>query len=237
MIIKTYTGAFVRELPQDDSDPTPVTYTISNKPPPPIVPSYIVKVPLGVAQNDPIVESSPRSDYGALIFTYIQGNKTIPGSNRRSFEPGEIIEFDDDVPTSSTLVNTAPVVVQHNTNTLDLTDLGLSDAEISEIEAQSSSRIAEIKQQITALQASANDTRILIRENQKAINETRKAIKAVGVAYVVTSTNSNAIYDKLNANLVQLESVRSDLNTLLTTITTELRTAQDDLVRVSQLVK
>ncbi len=239
MIMLSPSGAFARILPQDEEDSTPVTWTISNQPPPPIVPSFIVKAPQGVVKSDPPVEYSNRDDFGELIFTVVEGRGTMPGTNRRVYEAGEVIEFSDDAPTADPAQPPQPVTVQHNNNMLDLEDLGLDAAEIDELATQSAQRLADIKSEIASLQSIISDIRIQIRENQKAINEARKAIKAVSVVYGITSggTNSNDIYEKLLLKLDELEAARTALNNSLTENSAALQSVQDDMVNVSQLVK
>ena len=239
MILRSPTGAFARVLPKSDADPTPVTYTISNQDPPPVVVSFITKAPAGVISGNPPVEVYNRLDFGQLIFTVINGNESVAGSNRRSFESGEIIEFNDDTQSVESSLPTQEIVVQHNNNVLDLQDLGLTDEEIAAVGEQSTIKLNEIKLEISALQSDISNIRIQIRENQKAINESRKAIKAVAAVYDIGAdgTNGNDIYDKLQSKLTQLEVERTTLNESLAIAQSQLQSTHNDLINISQLVK
>jgi hypothetical protein len=239
VIIKSPTGAFSRSIPQSPDDSGAVTWTISNQLPPPRIPAHVVKAPLSVILTNTPVPVNNRNDLGELIFTYVKGAASTTGSNKKSFEPGEILTFSDDTPVSTGLTP-SNLGIQHNTNILDLAGLGLSSEEISKLSADAHAKASEIRTQINLLQKDIRDLQLAIRENQKDINEATKAIDASGVLFGITAgTNDsgNDVYDKLIDTREGLREDRINLNLQLTTKQSELQTAQDNLINLSQLVR
>lgn len=233
MIIKAPTGQYVKNLPQSDDEAGSITYTISNQVPPPVILTEAVIAPESVRFTDPIPDLVNRNDYGELIFTVVNGASTNIGSNKKLYEPGEVIDFNDDAPVSSIITN-IKLTLQHNLNLMDLTNLGLSDAEISAIEADSLAKMNELQTQYNTIQSSINNTNSSIVENQKAINEARKALRAVEVIY---GTTENDIYDKLSDKLTALLQYRDELNDQLTTLEASVGDVRDNLINLVSVVK
>lgn len=239
MIVLSPTGAFVKQLPSEDTDRTSVTYTISNQPPPPIVASFIVNAPLGILNKNPMVEVKERNAYGQLIFTVVSGGKTITGSNKKAFEPGEALEFETNVNTIDENVPVNKMEIQHNNNILDLSGLGLTAEEVLTLKIKSTERLEEVKGNVSALQSEIKNTNVLIIETRKAMNEANKAIKAVVTIYgaVTEDAEGNEIYQKLLDKLASLEDTEANLIAELNSLNVEYKAAQDDLLRLSTVVK
>lgn len=239
MIILSPTGAFAKRLPSEDTDTTSVTYTISNNPPPPIVASFVVNAPVGIISKNPIVETRERNAYGHLIFTVVSGNKTVAGSGKKAFEPGEAIEFETNVNTLEENPPIGKVEIQHNNNILDLESLGLTADEVNTLKNKSNERIEEVKATLTSLQSSIRNSNILLSETRKSINEANKAIKAIQTIYGMVSDDEdgNEIYQKLLDKLASLQKAEEDLITELNSLNIEYKATQDDLLRLSTVVK
>ncbi len=234
MILKAPTGLYSRLLPIVESDSTAVTYTISNNdpPPPPLIQTVVAPRSVVYSIEPPAVYH--RADYGDLVFSVVEGKRSTTGSNKKAFEAGEIINFDDTVKVSSS-VSTNKLTIQHNTNVLDLSSLGLTQDEIDTI-ADESDKMADLKRaEVSSLQTQISDIKIMIRENQKIINECNKAIKAVTVTF--SGASGSDILDKLTIKLSDLELERSALNDQLTQKSTDLTAAQDELIDISQVVR
>lgn len=237
MIILSPTGSFSRALPVSPSDNRSVTYTISNRPPPPVLPSFVVVAPTGILNSNPPTDVQRRDAYGELIFSIVSGEKSVTGTATKAFEPGEAIDFDQDLELAE-VVNTTQVSIQHNTNILNLAAMGFSDDDINEIGSQSATAFKQISDDVTRLQTTINDTKIAISKNQIAINEANKALKAVmTLNEVIGSTTDSLFESKLEAKLAELQSEKASLITQLDAYNKELLEAQDDLYKISQLVR
>lgn len=234
MILKAPTGLYERLLPQGPTDSASVTFSISNNDPPPVPLIQTVVAPQSVVFAPDPPSTSNRDDYGDLVFSIVEGRSSTAGSNKKAFEAGEIINFtSDDFVSTSTAVN--KLTIQHNTNVLDLSGLGLSADDIALISQKSDEAIELKRTEVAALQTDIIDLRIAIRENQKTINECTKAIKAVEVTF--SGSSGADILEKLASKMSTLEAERTYLNGQLTSKSAELVVAQDELIDLSQVVR
>lgn len=222
-------------LPTEPSDSSPVTWSISNQDPPPIPLVQTVVAPKSVvfALEPPTTEN--RNDYGELVFSVVVGKRSLTGSNKKTFEVGDIIYTEDDDDLISPAIPVNQLTIQHNTNILDLESLGLTTAEIALINSQSNTVIEAKRDEVIALQTEISDLKIQIRENQKLINECTKAIKAVTVTF--GDETDTTILDKLNDKLKELKDTRDSLNESLAAKASAFATAQDELIDLSQVVR
>lgn len=235
MILRAPTGLFEKLLPKQPSDDDPVTWSVSNQDPPPIpvVQTTIAPQSVWYAPEPPSVEN--RDDYGELVFSVVVGKRSATGSAKKAFEVGDIIYTDSDDTLISQSVPVNQLTIQHNTNVLDLESLGLTAAEIEEINTQSDAAIETKRAEVASLQTDVSNLKISIRENQKIINECNKAIKAVTVTF--TDVTDNSILEKLNDKLEELKETRASLNDQLTAKSAALTTAQDEFIDLSQVVR
>lgn len=235
MILRAPTGLYEKHLPTEPSDSSPVTWSISNKNPPPIPLVQTVVAPQSIvfAPEPPSVEN--REDYGELVFSVVVGRRSTTGSNKKAFEVGDVIYLEDDDDLISPTIPINQLTIQHNTNVLDLESLGLTEEEITAIDEQSNVAIEEKRDEVASLQTQVSDLQIAIRENQKFINECVKAIKAVTVTF--SDETDNGIIDKLNTKLENLKAERTSLNEQIETKAAALTTAQDEFIDLSQVVR
>lgn len=239
MIIRYPTGQYqdAGQLPKSPSDPANVTFTISNEPPK--RPNDLV-LQLPVSEEDhkrsPLVYSDPvrRANYGELVFTVVQSNRTFVGSNRKLFDIGEYLDFSDE-PTIPVDQPSIPLIVdlQHNTNQLDLADSGLSDTEIASVTAQSTEKKKELENSLAGIQAQILSEQAEIGENQKSINEVRKVIAAVQQILLPT----DPIVLKLTARELELVVQRDALSTDINNLNVQAAQVYNALINVSSLVK
>jgi len=242
MIIRFPTGLYRSALPGKPQDDQSVTFLISSSDPPRSVEAF-TEVPLAVElqEKPPILNELGRRDwYGDLLYTIDQSLQSITGSLKKSFEVGQILGFDQEVSSAALTQSQVRTDIRHDTNILDLESTGLSDVEIDELVKASERRKQELDQELTFLISQLENTKILIGENQKSINEVQKTISAAEVALMGSAGSSatgSPILDKLEAQLKRLEAGKADLISQLSSIDNQAQIVRDELLDVSQLVR
>jgi DNA-binding transcriptional MerR regulator len=245
MIIRFPTGLYADagQLPVNPADAGNVTYTISNDDPKRLTD---ITVQLPVAQEieqrpGPIYnDKTRRAQLGPLIYTYIDAHQTTPGSNRKTFEVGEFLDFNSqaiDLPGQTPVPSI--VDIQHNQNLLDLEDAGLTTDEINSLIDLSTTKKKSLEDQIATIQSEINNQKITISENQKQINEVIKIISAVRVVVNIPegSAQHDPTLDQLLMRLSDLEAARTSLVAELNVLNGQATSTLNDLLSVSELVK
>lgn len=238
MIIRFPTGEYqdAGQLPKSPSDPTSVTFTISNDDPKRPQDS-VLQLPISqeLAKRDPPIfdDQERRVSMGELIFTIVSANRADPGSNTKTFAIGEFLEFSDEqtIPVSQPSI---PLLVDipHNTNQLDLVNSGLNEQEIAAITAQSTVKKKELEDSLSQIQVQILNGQTAITENQKDINEVRKVISAVQQIL----PPADPIMVKLNSNLQTLLAQRDTLTNQLNDNNVQATQIYNALLAVSNLV-
>lgn len=243
MIILAPTGLFIQNLPKVNTDSNPVTFTISNKQPPPSIPFRVVPISPSTSArvaSDKIYSADERRFVlGERIYTIVSGNKVITGSTKKLFEIGEILDFDNDFE-QITSIEVGEVNIQHNTNVLDLNNMGLTNAEITTIKQQSELKRIDLRNRIAITQASIKTFDIDIQESQKQINEINKVIATVGILYNIptgTLISGNEIYDKLIVKRTQTETIKANAIISREDAIDQLSSLESELLSISQLTR
>ena len=242
MIIRFPTGLYKTVLPQKPSDDQSVIFTISSTDPPRST-EVFQELPIAetVKQKEPIINELDRRDsYGGLIFTLDSGSQTLAGSAKKSFEVGQMLDFDQTVESASLTQAPQSVEIRHDTNVLDLEATGLNDAEISELISASEQKKQSLDKELTQIISVMDNIKMAIDENQKDINEVQKTISAAEVALsgsAGTGASGSPIMDKLNAQLDILQEQKQALIDSLASLDTQAGIIRDELLNVSQLVR
>jgi chromosome segregation ATPase len=170
---------------------------------------------------------------GELVYTITSGGVPTEGRSTKLFEVGQILEFDETI--ESIGVNTVQnrLEIQHNTNLLDLSGLGLTDSEIDSVTTDSAQFKEELEQQLTYVQNQIADGKAEIVELQKTINEANKALAALSAMGEDDDSVINKITETRDSAIAQRDQLSTEIAGLITT-STEL---QDKLFAVSQLVR
>lgn len=245
MIIRFPTGLYADagQLPVNPADAGNVTYVISNDAPR-RPQDTTVQLPLAqeLAQRLPLAYSDKtrRAQLGSLVYSYVNANQTVPGSNRKMFEVGEFLDFNSQeiaLPEQTPIPSI--VDIQHNTNLLDLQDAGLTPAEINSLIDLSTTKKKALEDQLASIQSDISNEKIAITENQKQINEVVKIISAVRVVVNIPegSTQHDPTLDQLLARQDDLEAARTALITEINVMNGQATTILNDLISVSELVK
>jgi hypothetical protein len=235
MILRFPTGLYLRQIPLEPEDVGNVTYTISNEDPATSVGNFIIfPVAEKLKKRAPKVytDEQRRANLGDLIYSVSSGGNTVEGRNTKLFEVGQILEFTDEAPTSEIDAVGDRFEIQHNTNLLDLEGLGLTAAEIQQLNVDSAALEKELETQLTFLMDQTADTNAAIKDLQKTINEANKALSALAVL-----GDSEDIIAKITIKrdvaLVEQQgaiALKDELNTAL-------EQTRDKLLAISELVR
>lgn len=235
MIISYPTGLYKDQIPQDTSEYGDVTFIISNNTPSTSGEEFIL-LPLAAKlqkrSSKVWSDDQRRLSMGDLVYTISSGSSAITGSSTKLYEVGQTLEFsDEDVTEVDNNIVPRSMVIQHNTNLLDLENLGLNQAEISKIESDSAAYQKRFTDQLNALQNSIEDNKETISDLQKSINECNKAMQAL---QIIGDTES---YNKVEASKEEFESSQQELISTVNGQITEAATLRDKILAVSQLVR
>jgi hypothetical protein len=195
-----------------------------------------------LAQRSPLAynDKTRRAQLGPLVYSYVNANQTVPGSNRKMFEVGQFLDFNsEEIALPEQTPIPAVVDIQHNMNLLDLQDAGLTTAEISSLIDLSTTKKKELEDQLADIQSDMSNQRIAITENQKQINEVVKIISAVRVVVNIPegSIQHDPTLDQLLARQADLEAARAALIVELNSMNSQATIILNALISVSELVK
>ena len=237
MILRYPTGLYqdAGQLPVKESDSGNITYTISNETPnrstAPTVQLTSSEELKQLPVSDYTVEYR-RESFGELIYTVVDSNESIVSSNKKLFSVGQILEFDDEEIPAPTSTNVQNIDIQHNTNIIDYSDVGLSDDETDKLLSDASIRKSQLETEIASLQSSIKDTNLSIVDNQKKINETKKVILAVE-----SISSVDPILVKLRERYTELITTRDTLIDTQNDLSVQLGQSFDLLLKVVEVVK
>lgn len=243
MIIVAPTGLYKSILPKENESGN-ITYTLSAKTPPrPFI--SVGQLPIieriTPAPEKIFDEETRRDQFGKLVFSVARSNKNIADSTKKAFEVGEILSFENLTPIEEIVTVKAPedVNIQHNTNLLDLENLGLTEDEIKSLESQSEAKQLELEQRFLDAQNLVKSLQVDIVETQKKINENNKVLKAVrGLLEIEDNeTSEDPIFIKLNDNKNKLEEELESLILERNAAAVNAADIYEDLNRVSELVR
>lgn len=198
MIIRYPTALYKKVIPQSPEDRGNITYTISSTDPPQSVVNF-THIPVGVEflkRSNPIFD---RSRFGLLLRTNISSTNVNITSDKNKFDIGDDLEFTTVNPVRLTTIQKTNDVV-HNTNYLDYAAMGLTDAEIAEIQASAETEFNRISEELNAIRTYRLNSDNNASEVQKEINEVTKTLKALG------HLNNPGIVAKLNLKLTELNN-------------------------------
>lgn len=246
MILNGPTGLWSRRLPKGVEAGT-VTYTISNNDPPPPSNKIVPKMPASVAarslpalSNRELSDPDKRNLFGERILSTVDGGVAFLRSGAKLFEAGEAIETTEDLEAVDPRALPYSVRVRHNTNLLDLKKQGLTDDEIEDLLTSAEQERELIREEIAATKAEVEELRVSIADTQRNINETKKALRAVGLVKDIpdgTTVSGDSTYDKLQTRLVSLQDDLKVLVAQLNTSNAEAADARSRLLKLSEVVR
>jgi hypothetical protein len=151
-------------------------------------------------QRSPISQIRPN---GQRIYTDTVSKAAIIGSAKKQFEVGQVLEFTEAAEsTLQPMLVANTLEVRHDTNILDLSYLGISQADIIIINNSAATQFNTLNNELSAVRQSRIDTETDIAENQKNQNETKKAIAALE-QLVAGDPSLQGVLDSLRIKLAE----------------------------------
>jgi hypothetical protein len=203
MIVRYPTGLYGDLLQTSQS----ITYTVSNQDPPRTDLIY-AKIPLGVVlkqrePKDEDVVARRNKTFGNLIYTISQASRSLEGNNQSQFEIGQVLEFSVETGKDVDPMLVNPLIeIQHNTNILDLTSLGLTESEQGSLANIVLATQISITNQLNKIKELRYNAEQDVTTSQKQINDLSKAIESLEIAL----KNAPA-YSSLSTELQDLETL------------------------------
>lgn len=236
MIITVPTALYLSVLPKSANDPTAITWLISSTDPPRTISDTPLLTKQEESQKLPAILFDPiqrQTNVGEFVFNVNYSIASKIGSGIKSFEVGQILEFEtsgDEIDIESLRV---PEVVdlQQNTNILDLLGAGLSEQEVKEFENQSREMFNTLISEINTNKANINSLEVSIGDNQKTINETKKIRQAVELI------NNKILLDKLVAKENVLIDEKARLLNHLNDLNLATNNLYDRLLLIKEIVR
>lgn len=241
MIIRYPTALYRAVLPTEASGGN-VTFLISTTDPPRAV-AGATKLPESVEHRQRSITTLPFSLqkhlYGQFTFSSFKSNSQTVGTSKLPYEAGQLLDFpaeevDDSALTD--LLGSTETEIRHDTNLLDLEDLGISSDDADFIETVAADSMSSLMAAANIARQQRQDTEVALSENKKSQTEARKALNAVTVLASADPTLwqiQKTLEDKLAELLATETTLTQQANDALTLLTTLL----DRIRTVSQLVR
>jgi hypothetical protein len=161
-----------------------VTWYISNNAPPRSN-DVVIKIPdaeeLRPLPSPEIDRKTRRQTFGDLIYTISEAANNVTASSMKAYSEGDILDFKEDNREDISVPRGDRVEFRHDLNELDLSGVGLDDEDISQFNSSVYDKKEELEEQFLILKTDINDIEIAIKEIQKRINESNKALNAVTI--------------------------------------------------------
>lgn len=239
MIIRYPTGLYASVLPAPDEYGN-VTFTISSTDPPRSALQFH-QIPDGIANKhlDRQLLDKPllRENLGPLAFTVSRSTASETGSGTKQFEIGEVLEFGDaEVASISPMLISSRTEIRHDTNVLDYDALGITDDELEAIKLSAHQALEQLEVSLNEARQNRANVEIDINKNQKAINETSKAIAALETLSEIDPSVLPTV-EKLQANLGQLQATRDELMEKANSHAMEAEAILNKMRRLMQVVR
>jgi hypothetical protein len=248
LIISAPTSLYSSLLPHSQQDVLDVIFTISsNDPPRPTV-------SLGELSRFEEIRELPNKIYdvstrevllGQLIFTVNDGTQNQAAMGMKLFEAGQVLTFGDseEVPELNALEIPEPVDLQHDINYLDLGLAGLTEDEIKSLTSAARDKFYKLNANLNDVLTTINDMKADIQDNQKMLNEVRKAKEATQTLINVSSVSSGSagvkeeILIKLETREKELTAQRETLIEQVNTLMAEAKLRYDEILKLKEVIK
>jgi hypothetical protein len=244
MIISAPTALYDSQLPKEPDDGGDVIFTISSNDPPRSTSTLFQLLRSEELTSLPprtISKRERRNRLGELVFTVSIGSQNFVGSGKKSFEVGQLLDFDDVVEEETVSDLLAPNVLelQQNTNKLSLESMGLTEEEADLLVSSAEDQLEEALDRYNNVKTSISNKEAEISTNQKLINETRKAKEAAQTIFTATddSTAGNMIVDKLDQKENELLGERVLLIAQLDELNSNANEIYNEILDIREVVR
>lgn len=182
MIIKYPTGLY--NLFESINDAPNITWYISNNAPPRSK-DVIIKIPpseeIRQIPISPIDRKVRRKSYGDLIYSINEVNNKIANSGKKQYGEGDVLDFAEDNRDDLSIPRGKRVEHRHNLNELDMESVGLDEDDVAKFNSGVYDKKEELENQYLLVRQDIEDIEINIKETQKKVNESNKALDAVKI--------------------------------------------------------
>lgn len=232
MIIKYPTGLY--NLFGSINDAPNITWYISSESPPRSG-NITIKIPLSEELRQPssllINKKTRRNTYGDLIYTINEANNSIAVSNKKQYGEGDILDFNDDNRDDLSIPRGKRFEFRHNSNELDMISIGLDDDDVIKFNSNIYDKKEELEQQYLFIRQEIEDIEINIKEIQKKINESNKALSAVMIL------EDKELETKIATKKLEYEKQIDELSIEHEEKTKQIALINDDLIRIDMVAK
>jgi hypothetical protein len=244
MIIGFPTALYTANIPQEASESGNITFTISSEDPPRSTETFFQLLRSEEIRGLPprIYDSiTRRLTFDQLIFAVSTGTQRKAGVGTKAYEVGQLLDFDDvQAPDDIDTLNVPDVVeLQQNTNLLNYTELGLTNEQVEELLLGANERFNREVASLNITKSAIADKESDIRDNQRLLNETRKALDASRAVFSDTTdvTSGNQIIEQLETKQLQLENIRVTLVDELNTLTIQANEIYNRILDLKEVVR
>lgn len=208
-----YPTAFYRSvIPAKPQQAGNVTFIISSTEPP-RPKNASIKVPNGLAPQIPRKPIS-RTNFGELVFTISDANRTILNNSTKQYVLGDVLEFQTaGINSSVAEAPTTLLEIRHDLTRIDYRSLGLSDDDINTLSSESNSVQEQIRSTLAIKQKQYDDIITNISNLQTILNETQKALSATNIIY--NQTLSSSIKDIIDKLQIKSSETSSQIESLV----------------------
>lgn len=236
MRIKYPTAFYSSVIPSKPQQAGDVTFTISSTEPP-RPKNASIKIPEGLAPKIPR-QVIARSNFGELVFTISNANKSVLNNATKPYFVGDVLEFNQ---TATVLpVTNAPtslLEIRHDLNRIDYSALGLSVEEVELLNKESDSAQSELRTNLAIKQKQYDDIISNISNLQIVLNETRKAITATNIIYEQSGSESiKEIIVKLEIKLAETSAQIDTLTEQSASVSAEVNALVDQSRNIGVIV-
>jgi len=235
VIINYPTALYLAVIPQSASDNGNVTYIVSMTSPP-NGPLTEIQLPAAIEfrQRVPIDKKKPD---GQRVYTNTLSNASSIGSAKKQFEVGQILEFGaSEESTLQPMLASNPLQIRHDTNILDLSSLGVSQADITAINNSADSQFTTLNSELSVVRQARIDIETDITENQKNQNETKKAIAALE-QLVQSDPSLQSVLDSLKSKLALFVTQMNALVVIANEQASNATDLENRILAVAQMVR
>lgn len=241
MIVKYPTGLYNNVIPKLPDDGGNVTYLISNNSPP-RVDLLFPKVPAGVLYKRKPTRTidiiSRRNSQDILIYSVSSSSKSVVGNNSRTYQIGQVLEFNDGVPKEVNEMLVPNVNEnRHDLSSYDYESMGI-DADGRELIANQSLSIQyNLINKLNALKMRRANAEENIKTSQKLINDISSNIAAIEVMAQNSDTDFTDIIAKMKNKKSETILIRDNAIDSANSAATEALQIQDQINNLSVVMK
>ena len=211
-----------------------VTWYISNDDPPRSK-DVTIKIPpseeIRQIPTSPVDRKVRRKAYGDLVYTINEVNNRIANSGKKQYGEGDILDFTEDDRDDLSIPRGKRVEYRHDLNELDMESIGLDEKDIEKFNSEVYDKKEELENQYLSIRQDIEDIEINIKETQKKINESDKALSAVKI--LGDSELENKIIVKKSQYVAKINELTIEHNKK----STQVAAIVDNLFKIDMVAK